>query len=87
MAVTDQEAIRQANQFREFFRRVDFSDEDAVAAFQQRGEMVTLKGARRTPDHFVVSFASENGAVGPFCLNRTTAEKLHQLLGQEGFSS
>jgi hypothetical protein len=85
--MTDEEAIRQANQFREFFARVDFSDEAAVAAFQQKGEMVTMKGARRTPDHFVVSFASETGIVGPFCLNRATAERLHQLLGQEGFSS
>lgn len=85
--MTDQEAIRQANQFREFFGRVDFSDEAAAVAFQQKGEMVTMKGARRSPDHFVVSFASEHGAVGPFCLNRTTALKLHQLLGQQGFSS
>ncbi len=85
--MTDEEAIRQANQFREAFRRSDFSDEAAAAAFQQRGEMVTMKGARRAPDHFVVSFASERGAVGPFCLNRTTARKLHEILGQEGFSS
>ena len=85
--MTDEEAIRQANQFRECFGRADFSDDAAVAAFQQRGEMVTMKGARRSPDHFVVSFASETGVVGPFCLNRTTAEKLHQLLGQEGFSA
>jgi len=85
--MTEQEAIRQANQFRDLFARAEFSDEAAAAAFQLRGEMVTMKAARRAPDHFVVNFASENGPVGPFCLNRTTAQKLHQLLGQEGFSS
>jgi hypothetical protein len=85
--MTDEEALRQANQFREIFWRVDFSDEAAASAFQQRGEIVTLKGARRATDHFVVSFASESGAVGPLCLNRTSATKLYQLLAQEGFSS
>jgi hypothetical protein len=84
--MTDEEAIRQANLFREAFWQVDFSDEAAAVAFQQKGEMVTLKAARRAPDHFVVSFASANGAVGPLCLNRTTAMKLYQLLGREGFT-
>lgn len=75
----------QRTAFSDRFESTKFTDEDAVLSLRQHGEVVSTRGRKGTPDLFVVSFATEQGRLGPFVLNRLTAETLRSILAQEGF--
>ena len=62
------------------------TDQAAAQSLAGNGEIVSLNGRSGTGDFFVVTFVSSTSRIfGPLVLNRTCAEALHSLLGQNGF--
>ena len=75
----------QKTNFTQRLPATDFSDTDAAQSYAAYGEVVSLRGKRGTPNVFIVKFATMTGEIGPFLLNRTSAEALKSYLQQEGF--
>lgn len=61
------------------------NDAEISEAAKEDSIVVSMRGAKRVPDVFVVAFATKSTHYRPMVLTRTTAIYLRRILEQEGF--
>lgn len=75
--------MTEAELFQRYFPSLDEKQTlDTVAA---EGVVVSMIGARRNPNVFVVKFATEKKTYLPLVLTETTAKMLLRVLAEQGF--
>ena len=60
-------------------------DTEISEAANEDSILVSMRGAKRAPDVFVVAFATKATHYRPMVMTRTTAFHLRRTLEQEGF--
>jgi len=73
------------SEIQRFFPTANFTDAEAAQHVSGDGEIVSLMARRRGPDQFVVAFATRQGRIGPYTLDRSAATLLRELLQRHGF--